>query len=1101
MEQGVERIVDQVVNPKVASVFIPQVEELVYNYLGIPRRKSIANSETSNGKLHVDTTDLLPTDLEAVSPGSVKSHTDEKDVMDSSMTEIQEDIKMDVDDESKPTVEDNDVSSPPFEIIDSLDKIELPQESQLSGISDLTSHDSDSIDKSTIPLPAEEIKLENIPAPDNTPPDLQLENIELPKEPEVTDIPIPDDLPPKEKDERDDYHFKPIQSDEDDDDSSSDSSLRRNMSPITPIRNFNNENSCDAQQGFETTDSREDKSDENKKESTSSFRFTIESKDSSECSDMSRKSNDKKETEKALSYQFDNQMNINPFGNCLLNAYEDSSSSNNLHIDYESDVNSKLNSDSKLPESEQNSEHASEIKSKESKSDNKKSSHKSSHSSRDRHRDSSHSKDKRSDSKHSSSKDRRDSKNEKKSSKDEGRKSKSSHRDGSRDRSEKKDSKDPKHRHNSSQRSTSSHKDSKSHKSSSSHRHTSSNKQSDEKKSSSHRDKSEKSECRSSKDQKSSKDSSRHSSTHRCDKDKKSSSSKSKHSDDRDKDKKDKKIIDDHYSLSGRGNHNRRSTDRDSNDGNSSSSKGSNNYSSTKSSVGIRGNKSSSKSDNTSNSSDTSPSDPVEQIVNDKSTNNKETPPTKPIIRVDTHLEVPIAEPPHLPFKQEISLKKPKFAANFEEARQLIKMRKHLEAEERKKNQDAALLLEFQQNVRPNLSQVYSKIPGPELEFVCFTTNQEPVPSEILNNVVEEQVYEPIQDNTEYFIENVNNEAIEENNTNNMNVDKNKETISPDDQDYNGSDIESAMQKIHGEGGITHNDESPLDKEMVKFEQINSIESESRTKYFEVTVIQEEISEEEINQTANITKIEEDQPETSDTLHFFSELDKSDAEIAKDSFSKFYEAFVQKTIVKDKLYLINFNKYEEDIFKEASKTFGDFDIVTYYRNGHLKLAKSKPFVKDVEVNAVNEIILPLAKDLNITQSNSPPYSPLFSPVKSDCSFEMSSDYNAKIEAMKNTTTRQEIMEIILGGVIDGSPGKMPTIDICNDSVFITTELNDMKRKLSVSEIDNNNQNILNPNKIRKLSGSDQISSTTEGNFYIEFSSFISLLMIICWRSS
>jgi len=37
VEQGVERIVDQVVNPKVIPTFLPQVEEAVYHVQGLPR--------------------------------------------------------------------------------------------------------------------------------------------------------------------------------------------------------------------------------------------------------------------------------------------------------------------------------------------------------------------------------------------------------------------------------------------------------------------------------------------------------------------------------------------------------------------------------------------------------------------------------------------------------------------------------------------------------------------------------------------------------------------------------------------------------------------------------------------------------------------------------------------------------------------------------------------------------------------------------------------------------------------------------------------------------------------------------------------------------
>lgn len=64
LETGVERIVDQVVNPKINSIFLPKVEEVVYSYLGVQKP---SRSETQKTEESID---LLPTDLEAVSPDS-----------------------------------------------------------------------------------------------------------------------------------------------------------------------------------------------------------------------------------------------------------------------------------------------------------------------------------------------------------------------------------------------------------------------------------------------------------------------------------------------------------------------------------------------------------------------------------------------------------------------------------------------------------------------------------------------------------------------------------------------------------------------------------------------------------------------------------------------------------------------------------------------------------------------------------------------------------------------------------------------------------------------------------------------------------------------
>ncbi|XP_026754028.2 biorientation of chromosomes in cell division protein 1-like 1 [Galleria mellonella] len=1148
LEQGVERIVDQVVNPKVASVFIPQVEDLVYDFLGITRKKKdVPVAETSN--LKANNNDLLPTDLEAVSPGSVKSNDDKTEQMD--IDEIKDENKITIDQEHKSCIKE-----------DSSVGLELPekekldgQDTQMSGISELTSNESDvSIDKSSIPLPNDEIKPEDIPRPTDSPPKVakvELDSIELPKEPYLsTDIPLPDEIHTSDKD----HYFKPVNVNSEDE-SSSDSSLRRNMSPLTPIRNFNNENSCDAQQAFENDSV--DKSDEKKEPST--FRFAIAETKSLENSSDGIETEKKDLDQSGLSYQFNNQVNINTFNTPV---YDDSSNSNLLHIDYESDVNSKTNTETKAPEADY-----SQDSKKERKIEEKRSSHKSSHNSRDSHRHSS-SKDKRSDSKQSNSRD--SSKHDKKSSssKDD-HKSKSSHKESSKDRSDKKDNRDSS-KHRSSHKS-SSHRDSKSHKSSSSsQRHSS--KHSDDKKSSSssssHRDKSEKSSEKSSKDskEKSSKDSSK-SSSHRSDKDRKSGS-KSKH-DDKDK-KKEKKETDDHYSSSGRGNHNRRSTDRDSNDG-SSSSKGSNNPSSTKSTESKKDNKGTSKSDSTSTSGDsTSPSD-KEHCVNETQNTTKEVMQPKLIVRVE-HLEMPVATPPRLPFVPDVTLKKPKYAANLEEAKKLMKMRKFLDEEQKRMNQEAALLLEFQANVRPSLSQIYSSIPpGPELEFACVTNpvemviekQQTPESSnssadtsddlktsiqsvetkndaiiEILTAAqqvenIEEQKQLQIQNNNEILqmVEKVEDE-VEADADSKATVKKletvenidiaDKDTLEREENDNksDGISVELAMESLHGEL-YTHNDFKKETESMIS--KINTIEniqkelnSNKRTEYFEVTIITEELSEAEdsVDSTkdteikTSIKKVDEDNEHaeivtnnvkskeieyhteehqnkfkidisnsSSDEklLRYFREHEKFTAELERDTFSKFLKSYTDNISV-SKMYLMNCDTYEENILKEISQHFGKYKIVNYYKNGHFKMSKTTNIVKDLNVSG--EIILP---NIDYFESNTN-RSPIFSPVKSECSFELSSDYDAKLEEMVNKTSRKEIMEIILGNIADESPTKMPKIDYCSELNIESNNENPLKRKFNETEsIINNNRPVLTPNKIRKLSGSDQISSTTEEN--------------------
>lgn len=1069
-----ERIVDQVVNPKVASVFIPQVEDLVYNYLGIPRKKpaeTAGTAETSNGKV----VDLLPTDLEAVSPGSVKSNDDKGEAMDISITK---DEKMEVD--NHPVEVKDDLVS--FDIIGK-DK----EESRLSGISELTIHDSDSasIDKSTIPLPAEEIKLENIPAPESSPPNIKnkkidLEKIDLPKEPNLsTDIPLPDEMPKMEKEPL--FNTLTVNSEEDDD-SSSDSSLRRNMSPLTPIRNFDNENSCDAQQGF---DNDSDSKVEEKNEPTT-FRFTIEKSDAS--NDALKV--EKKETEPISNqtevYQFSNQLNVHTFNTPL---YDDSSNSHNLQIDYESDANSKTVTDTKLPEADQNSGDSH----KKEKKEEKRSGHKSSHRSRDSSRHSG-SKDKKFDSKHLNSRDSsRLSKDDKKLKDD---KSKSSHKERSSDRTEKKDSRD-----SSKQRMASSHKSSNSKDKDSKHgnlrssKHSSSSKHDDKKSSTSkEKEKSDKPSDKSSKDKKDSKDRDSKSSSHRSDKDKKSGSKSKDDRDKENKERKEKKQADDHYSLSGRGNPNRRSTDRDSNDG-SSSSKGSHNPSNNKSSESRNENKGNSKSGNTSSSGDsTSPGDSVGVMEAKPMSQNK-------AIRVDSHLEVAVSTPARLPFVPDVTLKKPKFAANLEEAKKMIKMRKFLEEEQKRMNQEAALLLEFQANVRPSLSQVYSSVPGPELEFACVSNTIQPTHTQVL--ILEDNAFQ-----------NANQDNIGEIITENENMDGNAkveiderhdaiaETLLAMHQDGNTKMSEyqevDPKEKVVKEEFVEQSNEAVIetlskgeikreDKITMKVPEGNCVISDE---YKDINTLQEikvdleaqeaqkkqeKSSKVECVKTEEVSdNIESEITQTvEEKLKYFADHEKFTAELESDKFNKFYLQF--KAQFTNKMYLVNCDTYEENIVREVAKNFGEFEIVNYIRNGHLKLPKGgKNIIKNV--NLANEITLPTNTDDFEVRS------PVFSPVRSECSFELSSDYDAKLEEMVIKTSRQEIMEIILGSAVDDSPTKLPEIDYCMDSYIESEDC--LKRKISEVESSvNNNMQVLTPNKQRKLSESDQISSTTEGELY------------------
>lgn len=115
LESGVSRIVDQVMEQKMESIR-GSVEEILYKYVGIEKPLK----DKHNGSLEVDT-DLLPTDLEQVSPDSDKK---------SLLEQIEEEI-----------VEDEDFESPAFEPIEPM-TADKNENSNLSAISGLTSQDS-----------------------------------------------------------------------------------------------------------------------------------------------------------------------------------------------------------------------------------------------------------------------------------------------------------------------------------------------------------------------------------------------------------------------------------------------------------------------------------------------------------------------------------------------------------------------------------------------------------------------------------------------------------------------------------------------------------------------------------------------------------------------------------------------------------------------------------------------------------------------------------------------------------------------------------------------------------------------------------------------
>ncbi|XP_030559218.1 dentin sialophosphoprotein isoform X2 [Drosophila novamexicana] len=132
LDKGVDHIVDQVVNPKVATIFEPKIESIAYKYLGITPPPPPANPPprppllpapplppyTGHGLRHLNggnllkvetTASLLPTDLEQISPDSDRA-TVKSDTKDDSKDD---ELPPGVDGED--ILDDDDTTSPAFE--------------------------------------------------------------------------------------------------------------------------------------------------------------------------------------------------------------------------------------------------------------------------------------------------------------------------------------------------------------------------------------------------------------------------------------------------------------------------------------------------------------------------------------------------------------------------------------------------------------------------------------------------------------------------------------------------------------------------------------------------------------------------------------------------------------------------------------------------------------------------------------------------------------------------------------------------------------------------------------------------------------------------
>ncbi|XP_076681669.1 uncharacterized protein LOC143375915 [Andrena cerasifolii] len=192
LDAGVERIVDQVVNPKVYSVFMSQIEDVVYKFLGIERPKA----KERNGACGLK--DLLPKDLDPVSPESDKNslkdvslesvdamedlearkeeklfyeqksqeedipvernkinslengqiYSEEKGENGKAFNKTGSNLNLNISGKSDDKTEEDEEDSPTFEPIDimNLNESNISNDSHLSGISELTSHRSRSPD-------------------------------------------------------------------------------------------------------------------------------------------------------------------------------------------------------------------------------------------------------------------------------------------------------------------------------------------------------------------------------------------------------------------------------------------------------------------------------------------------------------------------------------------------------------------------------------------------------------------------------------------------------------------------------------------------------------------------------------------------------------------------------------------------------------------------------------------------------------------------------------------------------------------------------------------------------------------------------------------
>ncbi|XP_031637153.1 biorientation of chromosomes in cell division protein 1-like 1 [Contarinia nasturtii] len=132
-EAGIERIIDQVVIPKLNTNFVPKIEDVAYKLLGL--EKPLLNIKK---ELEIDADVLLPNyELEQVSPESEKSHSNE-----SKCNTYETSLKYDMHEELDGKNED--LESPAFEPIEPCsDKIFKTESTELMDNDDMDISDGD----------------------------------------------------------------------------------------------------------------------------------------------------------------------------------------------------------------------------------------------------------------------------------------------------------------------------------------------------------------------------------------------------------------------------------------------------------------------------------------------------------------------------------------------------------------------------------------------------------------------------------------------------------------------------------------------------------------------------------------------------------------------------------------------------------------------------------------------------------------------------------------------------------------------------------------------------------------------------------------------